>query len=188
MAKKTTVLTLTDLRAATSIDDLPTMVPLIAEVERLTTEEAELSKAVTDAASRLQGRHVDVYASARARPAAIASAEEFDAMVTLQRDGSRRLKRLQYELADAQKRVREEQRRIQTTVDELLAPLMLEKVTRLTKALEAASPLDAELRALESLRSRFVPSFGYSNIRTFNTQEELAQLVRYVGQQAPSSR
>jgi hypothetical protein len=188
MAPKKPALTLKDLQTAASIDDLPTMVSLLAEVERLTTEEAELSKAVIEAASRLQGRHVDVYSSAGARPAAIASADEFDRLTTLTRDGSRRLQRLRFELADAQNRVKEEQRRLQDDIEVLLKPVMLDLVSRLTKALEPAASIDDDLRAVESLSARFLPYFGYSNIRNFNTQEDLRQLARYVGQQAPTSR
>ena len=185
MAKKKP-LTLKDLQAAASIDDL--MAELLAEVERLSTEEAELSKAVQEAHSRLTGRPVGAYASSSPPPTPPDSVEEFERLSTLTRDGSRRLKRLQFERADALKRVREEQQRLQEAVDDLLKPMMLETTTRLMKVLEAAVPIDTELRALESLRNRFVPTFGYSHIRNFSTKDELQQLVKYVGQQAPASR
>jgi hypothetical protein len=185
MAPKKPALTLKDLQAAASIDDLPTMVPLLAEVERLTTDEADLSKAVQEAHSRLSGRPIGAYASSSPPPTPPATVEEFDRLTALARDGSRRLKRLQYELADAQTRVKEEQQRIRDEADALTKPMLLHAVTGLTKALAAAVPFDAEVRHIEQLRSKVQPTFGYSSVRTFNTTEDLAQLVKYVGQQAP---
>jgi hypothetical protein len=174
MTIKKLTLTLKDLQTATSIDDLPTMVPLLADMTRLSDENDALSKAVWDAGQSLRG-------PASGRPT---TADEFDRLTTLTRDGTRRLQRLQYELADAQKKVKEERQRIEEAVDALVKPMMLKKVTELTAALEAAVPIDADLRALESLRSKFLPTFGYSSIRTFDTKSELQQLVKYVGQQS----
>lgn len=186
MTIKKLTLTLKDLQAAVSIDDLPTMVPLLTEVERLTTEEAELSKAVQEASSRLSGRPIGAFASSSPPPTPPDTIEDFDRLTTLTRDGSRRLKRLQFERADALKRVQAEIQRIEEVVDGLLKPMMLEQATGLTKALEAAVPFDTNLRQLESLRAKFLPTFGYSSVRTFNTKDELQQLVKYVGTQAPA--
>jgi len=55
MATKTPPLTLKDLQTAATIDDLPTMVPLLDEVTRLSDEHTALNKDVWDAGQRVRG-------------------------------------------------------------------------------------------------------------------------------------
>src|SRR5687767_5846321 len=101
-------LTMKDLDSG-SLEELPTMQSLCAEVSGLSEEEAELSKAVEDAAQRLR--------NPSRRPDTV---EEFDRLTTLTRDGARRLTRLRYELADAKKKMQDETIRTQEAVDALL--------------------------------------------------------------------
>ena len=81
MATKTPPLTLKDLQTAATIDDLPTMVPLLDEVTRLSDEHTALNKDVWDAGQRVRG-------PSSGRPT---TATECDQLTSLTRDGFRRL-------------------------------------------------------------------------------------------------
>jgi hypothetical protein len=157
---KTRELTLKDLDGVTSLDDLPSLRPLHAEVERraadLAALENEAQAIVADKASY--------------SPYKLGKLEE-------------RRAPLESALAQARLRVDEERARLQREIDALFQPALLETITRLTRALEKVAPIDAELRDMESLRSRFVPFAG--RIRVRHSADDLRQLAHYVDQQKP---
>jgi hypothetical protein len=159
MATKTK-LTFKDLDGAADLDALPSMQPLLADVERLAadldTMDHEVQALIQDKASF--------------SPYKLGKAEE-------------KRTPLVSALAQARLRVDEERTRLQTEIDELFRPLLLEAVTRLTRALEKVAPLDEELRQLEIRFTKFVPFHG--RIRPRHSADELRQLSRYVEQQRP---
>ena len=159
MATKTR-LTLRDLDGVEDIDGLPSMKPLFAEVERLAAEHNALE----------QETHAVLADKAFFSPYKLGKIEEKRAPVAAA-------------LAQARLRVDEERTRLQAEIDALFGPLLLEKVTQLTKALERVAPLDQELLDLEIRLSRFVPFHG--RMRPRHSADDLRHLARYVEQQRP---
>jgi vacuolar-type H+-ATPase subunit I/STV1 len=153
-------LSLRDLDGAEDIDALPSMLPLLADVERLAAEldglDAEVQTLMADKQSF--------------SPYKLGKLEEQRRPVI-------------EALAQARLRVDDERTRLQTEIDTLFQPLFLEKLTQLTKALERVAPLDEELRDLEIRRSKFVPFHGV--IRPRHSADELRRLARYMEQQRP---
>jgi hypothetical protein len=156
MAKKPE-LTLKDLQTAAALDDLPTMRPLLAEVERLTAELETLDKE----ALRL-------------------SAHRSPSLYELGKLTERRAP-IEAALVEAKRRVRDEEARLREQIDQLVQPVMLDTVTRYVAALDKAVPLEEELRAVESLRQKFIPQPTATRARDMGQQ--LRQLVHYLGEQ-----
>ena len=154
-------LSLRDLDGADDIDALPSMLPLLADVERLSGELDGLD-------AQVQTLMKDKQAFS---PYKLGKLEEQRRPVI-------------EALGQARLNVDHERTRLQTEIDTLFQPLFLEAITRLTRALEKVAPLDEELRDLEMRRSKFVPFHGV--IRPRHSADELRRLARYMEQQRPN--
>jgi hypothetical protein len=161
MASKKPDLTLKDLDGATSVDDLPTMQPLIAEVERLANDLGSLDKETQAVVAN----------KASYSPYKLGKLEERRAPI-------------EASLVEARLRVDEERSRLQREIETLFRPVLYEAVIRLIKALEKViMPLDDELRDLEIRCARYVPFYG--RIRLRHSADDLRLLTSYLQQQKP---
>lgn len=157
MAKKTSVITIDQLRSAPDIDALEPLPGLLAETERCQAEVDRLD---------------------RERDALLANKASFSPY---------KLGKLEeaYQphveaLALARQQVDEARARLQIEIDAMMQPIVADALTRLMKALKPAATVDAEVHDLESVCARFLPF--YSRIRLKRTDEELRGIARHLAQ------